>query len=56
LSSSARLAAPPPAVNVTAIRTRKGRSRGFCHQEAPQAHGQEEAPQAAQEDPGPAPQ
>ncbi|CAA9402911.1 MAG: hypothetical protein AVDCRST_MAG06-2310, partial [uncultured Nocardioides sp.] len=23
---------------------------GFCHQEAAQAHGQEEAPQAAEED------
>jgi len=23
-------------------------SRGLCHQEAPQAHGQEEAPQAPQ--------
>src|SRR6185437_2633572 len=24
--------------------------RGFCHQEAPQAHGEEEAPQAVEED------
>ena len=30
--------------------------RGFCHQEASQAHGQEEAPQAAEEDARPASQ
>ena len=30
--------------------------RGFCHQEAPQAHGEEEAPQAAEEDARPASQ
>ena len=30
--------------------------RGFCHQEASQAHGEEEAPQAAEEDARPAPQ
>src|SRR3954447_6319109 len=29
-------------------------TRGFCHQEAPQAHGEEEAPQAAEEDARPA--
>lgn len=30
--------------------------RGFCHQEAPQAHGEEEAPQAASQDSPPASQ
>ena len=35
---------------------RRARSRGFCHQEAPQEDGEEEAPQAAEEDAHPAPQ
>ena len=53
---------PHPASRVVRVRPtsvgRKERSdpRGFCHQEAAQAHGQEEAPQAAQEDARPAPQ
>lgn len=35
---------------------RRARSRGLCHQKAPQENGQEEAPQAAEEDANPAPQ
>ena len=34
----------------------EGLRRGFCHQEAAQAHGEEEAPQAVEEDARPASQ
>lgn len=34
----------------------RARFRGLCHQEAPQEDGQEEAPQASEEDAGAAPQ
>jgi hypothetical protein len=34
------------------LRSNQGWSRGFSYQEAPQADGQEEAPQAASQDAG----
>jgi len=43
-------------VNPSGSQDRSGGSHGLCHQEAPQAHGEEEAPQAPSQDAPPAAQ